>query len=229
MLIGLFETDQSSAGNICNHLRSKGHEVRVFIAASEMLLALKSCSLDLLVVAPLAVGKFELELLTHIRHECQRECPVLLLINRRDEHSVAELLKSGVSDYCLKPIREKELFARISAYSENTLQTPSLDVTENFGYRFDSSNRSVVFNEKIVNLSEHEFNLAVFIFQNKERALSRLQLFQVACKSGDGQSLSNSLETLVSSLRKKLDISITSPVLRLKSMYGFGYRLTSLI
>ena len=229
MLIGLFETDQYSAGNTCNHLRSKGHEVRLFIAASEMLLALKTCSLDLLVVAPFAVGNSEFELLTHIRHECQHECPVLFLINRRDEHSVADLFKSGVNDYCLKPIREKELFARVSACLKNTLQTRSLDVTENFGYRFDASNCSVVFNEKIVNLSEHEFNLAVFIFQNKERALSRLQLSQAACKGGDGESLSNSLETLVSSLRKKLDISVTSPVLRLKSMYGFGYRLTSLI
>jgi DNA-binding response OmpR family regulator len=231
MLIGLLDTDQYSAGNICTHLQCKGHKVQVFIAASEMLLALKSCSIDLLLVAPLTGEKSGLELLTILRNECQLKGPVLFLINRRDEHNVGELFKAGLNDYCLKPVRAKELLARVSACLENTPQVNNFDTKKEYlGYVFNVLDSSVVFNKKNVNLSQAEFNLAMYFFENKERALSRSQLLQAAYReSSDGESLSNSLDMLVSSLRKKLDTSITSPVLRLKQIYGFGYRLTSLI
>jgi DNA-binding response OmpR family regulator len=42
---------------------------------------------------------------------------------------------------------------------------------------------------------------------------------------GEGDALSRSLDVHVSWLRKKLDLSATSPQLRLKPIYGFGYRL----
>jgi DNA-binding response OmpR family regulator len=231
MLIGLLDTDQYSAGNICNYLQCTGHEVRVLITVPEMLLALKSCSIDLLLVATSAGDKSGLELLTSIRNECQLKGPVLFLINRRDEHNVGELLKAGLNDYCLKPVRAKELLTRVSACLGNTSQVNIFDVKKEYlGYVFDVLNSSVVFGGKRVNLSQPEFHLAMYFFENRERALSRSQLLQAAYReSSDGESLPNSLDMLVSSLRKKLDTSITSPVLRLKQIYGFGYRLTSLI
>ncbi|MFA9276627.1 MAG: winged helix-turn-helix domain-containing protein [Rhodoluna sp.] len=93
-------------------------------------------------------------------------------------------------------------------------------------YNFDAESRSVFFGGKTVFLSEKEFSLAIFLFANFERALSRKRIIDAVLKEeGDEHTLINSLDLLVFCLRSKLDLSVTSPILQIKSVYGFGYRL----
>ena len=73
-------------------------------------------------------------------------------------------------------------------------------------------------------LAEKEFKLALFLFENSERAVSRERLIQEVWGNA-GDDLSRSLDVHISWLRKKLNLAANSNQLRLKPIYGFGYRL----
>jgi two-component system, OmpR family, response regulator RegX3 len=73
-------------------------------------------------------------------------------------------------------------------------------------------------------LSDKEFKLALFLFENAERAVSRERIIQEIWGS-QGDDISRSLDVHISWLRKKLGLAATSQHLRLKPIYGFGYRL----
>jgi DNA-binding response OmpR family regulator len=59
-------------------------------------------------------------------------------------------------------------------------------------------------------LSEKEFKLALFLFDNHERAISRERLMQEVWGS-EGDALSRSLDVHISWLRKKLNLAATAP------------------
>ena len=73
-------------------------------------------------------------------------------------------------------------------------------------------------------LTEKEFKLALLLFENVERAVSRDRIVQEIW-GHQGDDISRSLDVHISWLRKKLQLAATSQHLRLKPIYGFGYRL----
>jgi DNA-binding response OmpR family regulator len=167
-----------------------------------------------------------LEVLKHIRNVRGLKEPVLFLTSRTDEQDITEALNAGADDYCTKPVRPQEFLARISALLRRTYPDRNDQQTTRslLGYLFNKLDNSVQFGNETVTLSEKEFKLALFLFENHERAVSRERLMQEVW-GGEGDALSRSLDVHVSWLRKKLDLAATSKNLRLKPIYGFGYRL----
>jgi two-component system, OmpR family, response regulator RegX3 len=227
MLVSLIQSDRKLVLQISQILEAAGHTVLVFSSGSELLQALDSCAVDLFVVDAKVSDMSGLEVVKKIRSSHLQRTPLLLLISRVDECDVSDVLSVGVDDYCVKPIRNKQLLARVSALikEDSNLKILGTD-SSSLGYNFDAESRSVFFRGKTVFLSEKEFNLAIFLFSNFERALSRKRIVDaVLIEDGDEHSLTNSLDLLVFCLRSKLDLSVTSPILQIKSVYGFGYRL----
>ena len=167
-----------------------------------------------------------LEVLKHIRNVRGLKEPVLFLTSRTDEQDITEALNAGADDYCTKPVRPQEFLARIAALLRRTYPDRNeQDTTRHLlNYTFKKIDNTVQFNGQLITLSEKEFKLALFLFENHERAVSRDRLMQEVW-GGGGDALSRSLDVHISWLRKKLDLSATSPNLRLKPIYGFGYRL----
>jgi DNA-binding response OmpR family regulator len=167
-----------------------------------------------------------LEVLKHIRNVRGLKEPILFLTSKTNEQDITEALNAGADDYCTKPVRPQEFLARIGALLRRTYPERSNQETTRIclDYTFNKLTNSVEFEGNQVNLSEKEFRLALFLFENHERAISRNRLMQEVW-GGEGDALSRSLDVHVSWLRKKLDLAATSPKLRLKPIYGFGYRL----
>jgi DNA-binding response OmpR family regulator len=167
-----------------------------------------------------------LEVLKHIRSVRGLKEPVLFLTSRTDEQDIIEALNAGADDYCTKPIRPQEFLARVASLLRRTYPDRNDQDTTRclLNYTFNKLDNAVHFDNKKVILSEKEFKLALFLFENHERAVSRERLMQEVW-GGDGDALSRSLDVHVSWLRKKLDLSATSDNLKLKPIYGFGYRL----
>jgi DNA-binding response OmpR family regulator len=119
--------------------------------------------------------------------------------------------------------------ARITALLRRTYpEHNNRDTTRTLlGYAFNKLDNSVGFENQQITLSEKEFKLALFLFDNHERAISRERLMQEVW-GGEGDALSRSLDVHISWLRKKLNLAATAPHLRLKPIYGFGYRLMAL-
>lgn len=226
MYIGLLEDEPHLAQHVCEILEGAGHTVNVFSNGEDMVKAVGRDTIDLFVLDWRVPRMTGIEVLKHIRDVRGLKEPVLFLTSRTDEQDITEALNAGADDYCTKPVRPKEFLARINAILRRTYPDRGNEDTTRvlLDYSFNKLNNSVSFANQAITLSEKEFKLALFLFENHERAVSRERLLQEIW-GGAGDALSRSLDVHVSWLRKKLDLSATSPTLRLKPIYGFGYRL----
>lgn len=226
MYIGLLEDEPQLAQYVCEILEKAGHTTSVFNNGADMVKAIGRDTIDLFVLDWRVPRMSGFEVLKHIRQVRGLKEPVLFLTSKTDEQDITEALNAGADDYCTKPVRPQEFLARIAALLRRTYPDRNdQDTTRNLlGYTFNKLDNSVKFATTEINLSEKEFKLALFLFENHERAVSRDRLMQEVW-GGEGDALSRSLDVHVSWLRKKLDLAATSKNLRLKPIYGFGYRL----
>lgn len=226
MYIGLLEDEPHLAQHVCEILESAGHTVSVFNNGADMVKAIGRDTIDLFVLDWRVPRMTGIEVLKHIREVRGLKEPVLFLTSRTDEQDITEALNAGADDYCSKPVRPQEFLARIRALLRRTYPEHNNEETTRtlLDYTFNKIDNSVSFAEQQIVLSEKEFKLALFLFENHERAVSRERLLQEIW-GGAGDALSRSLDVHVSWLRKKLALAATSQTLRLKPIYGFGYRL----
>jgi two-component system, OmpR family, response regulator RegX3 len=226
MYIALLEDEPQLAQHVCEILENAGHSTSTFTNGADLIKAIGRDTIDLFVLDWRVPRVSGIEVLKNIRNVRGLKEPVLFLTSKTDEQDIIEALNAGADDYCAKPVRPQEFLARVTAllrrtYPTHTNQEASRDL---LSYKFNKLDNSVCFDEEKVNLSEKEFKLALFLFENHERAVSRERLMQEIW-GGEGDALSRSLDVHVSWLRKKLHLSATSQKVRLKPIYGFGYRL----
>jgi two-component system response regulator RegX3 len=226
MYIGLLEDEPHLAQHVCELLEAAGHKTSIFNNGADMIKAIGRDTIDLFVLDWRVPRVSGLEVLKHIRSVRGLKEPVLFLTSRTDEQDIIEALNCGADDYCTKPIRPQEFLARVASLLRRTYPDRNDQDTTRclLNYTFNKLDNTVHFASQNISLSEKEFKLALFLFENHERAVSRERLMQEVW-GGDGDALSRSLDVHVSWLRKKLDLSATSDNLRLKPIYGFGYRL----
>ncbi len=226
MYIGFLEDEPELSQHVCEILESAGHSVALFNNGQDMIRAIGRDTMDLFVLdwrVPRVTG---IEVLKHIRLVKGLKEPVLFLTSKSDEQDIIEALNAGADDYCTKPVRPREFLARVQALLRRTYpdKKSSSERHELHGYLFDPVDSSVSFDGKTVQLAEKEFKLARFLFDNTERAVSRERLIQEVW-GNVGDDISRSLDVHISWLRKKLDLSASATKLKLKPIYGFGYRL----
>jgi DNA-binding response OmpR family regulator len=226
MYIGVLEDEPHLSQYVKDILESAGHSVSVFSNGADMVRAIGRDTIDLFVLDWRVPRMSGLEVLKHIREIRNLKEPVIFLTSRSDELDITEALNAGADDYCVKPLRPQEFLARLNAVvrRSNTEQTHEETIRNLFGYTFNKLDNSVEFGDQKITLTEKEFKLALFLFENYERPISRDRLINEAWGIvSDAQS--RSLDVHVSWLRKKLNLDASSKTLRLKPIYGFGYRL----
>jgi DNA-binding response OmpR family regulator len=129
----------------------------------------------------------------------------------------------GADDFMPKPIRVGELSARTRALLRRAY--PAQHETEVvFGpYHFFPHSRTLHVDGEPLELKHREYELALFLFQNMGRLLSREHLREAVWGQGP-EAPSRSLDTHISRLRTKLDLRPSNGFL-LSAIYGLGYRL----
>ena len=113
---------------------------------------------------------------------------VIMLTNLRAEGDVVNSLALGANDYVTKPFRPGELVARVkraldtkrglvanAAPAQPEVGMASLDdnIIELYGYSFMPFTHSVQVGDELIRLTEREFSLALLLFRNAGRAMSR--------------------------------------------------------
>ena len=122
-----------------------------------------------------------------------------------------------------KPVRIGEFSARINALERRAFPDMSADTLVFGRYQFDAPTRSLHLDGAVLELTELEYGLSLFMFQNCGRLLSREHLREMVW----GQThevTSRTIDTHVSRLRNKLKLSPEYGY-TITAVYGTGYRL----
>jgi len=224
MRIASVEDDPDQAELIRQILGEAGFECESFATGAAFLRALRERAFDLLLVDWQLPGTSGYEVVSWVRQKSGNMPPILFLTSRTQEEDIVAGLAVGADDYMLKPIRAGELMARVRsllrrAYPEAAQQ---LDIIRCGNYVVDPRLRTVTVGGQPAEISPREYELALFLFRNIGRLLSREVVEQAVWGRSIGAG-SRTLDTHMSRLRIKLALRPENGV-RLTSVYSHGYR-----
>jgi DNA-binding response OmpR family regulator len=224
MRIAAVDDDETQLEEISRVIRGAGHICLPFSRPTPLLTTLRRESFDLLVIdwnMPEMSGQ---ELMRWMHEHLSLPPPILMLTSRSSESDVVAGLEAGADDYVIKPFQPDVLVARISALLRRVTGVNRRDHIEVFEeYSFDAANEAVWISGKPVSLTSKEFALALLLFRNIHRPLSRAHLLEMAW--GRNPTLpTRTLDMHISRVRTKLDLR-PEHGFRLMPVYSFGYRL----
>jgi len=227
MRIAVFDDDRSQIELVCQVLTTAGHICHPFENSKDILVQLRKESYDMLVIhwqTPNASGT---EVLNWARERLPANLPVLLVTGQSGEDDIIAGLAAGADDYMIKPIRRGELVARTQALLRRAY--PAQHATEQiqFGdYVFETRTGRLTMKGQTVELTQKEFDLALLLFRNIGRPLSRAYILE-AVWARDIEVPSRTMDTHVSRVRSKLQLRPENGF-RLAPVYSYGYRLEQL-
>jgi two-component system response regulator TrcR len=168
------------------------------------------------------------DILRWVRLYCALWLPVIIITSRGSEQDVVTMLEAGADDYIAKPIRRMELISRVRTVlrRSRTQQTAGTSLLKRFGQlELDEGMQMARFGDgSQVALTEKEMRLALLLFRNAGRPLSREYVLEAVWAISEDSS--RRLDTHISHLRRKLKLSGDGDW-RLVTVYGLGYRLES--
>lgn len=153
------------------------------------------------------------ELMQYIRPQ---NIPVIFISAKSTVEERVKGLKMGADDYLVKPFSIDELLARVESvlrrYHKSLNEIKVLDIT------IDLNQRLVIQNGKRIYLTHMEYELLLFLVQNKNIALYRDVLYQKVWN--DDKEETRTLDLHIQRLRKKLNWQHA-----IKTVYRIGYML----
>jgi DNA-binding response OmpR family regulator len=226
MRIAVLEDDRSQAYVLRHCLTSAGHNPSNFANGAELLEALKTKRFDALLLDWNVPDVSGIDVLAWVRNELNSNVPAVVLTSRDAEEDIVRALKEGADDYICKPIRPKELIARLETVTKHEEKSSSSDVMQIGRLCIDVPSRQILLNNVPVVLSLKDFDLAVYLLRNVGRVLSRRQIVEAVWGS-QVDLTSRTLDTHVSRIRSKLWLNQANDW-HLGAVYGHGYRLERL-
>ncbi len=225
MRVAILEDDPDQAEITGLWLSHAEHTVDSFANATDFLRAVKRDSFDLYVLDWMLPDLSGIEVLKKLRTEMDDYTPVVIATAKDEEQSIVRGLEAGADDYIVKPIRQAELVARVSAVLRRATggkpDDEGLDVAP---YSVHLANKTVSLGDEKIALTNREFELALFFFRNAGKMVSRGHILQAIWGIENRSVSTRTVDTHVSRLRKKLKLCEANGWV-LSAIYQHGYRI----
>lgn len=226
-LIHIIEDEIEIAELVRDYLEDEGFRVAISTDGQS---GLDKFSLEKpdLVVLDLMLPKMDgFEVCRLMRKES--EIPVIILSSKNTDMDKVLALGIGADDYVTKPFSPIELVARIKAHlrrssKQATNTSNSNNVLEFGGLKIDSSAYTVHVDNKLVSMTNKEFELLKLLAQNPNQVLTKDQIIN-AVWGNNYYGDDNTIPVHIRKIREKIESDPGQPKYIL-TVWGVGYRFT---
>jgi len=223
MKVAILDDDPAVLESVARLLRPAGFDCTTFDQGRNLVRALHRDSFEMFVIDWNLPDLSGISVVEWIRNQIGTQPPVLLLTNRVTDEDAVTALRAGADDFVTKPFPPAVLLARVEALARRSSVNLSR-TTEAFGpYEFELTSKTLKADGEVVHLTPKEFNLALLLFRNLNRAVSRTYIFETIWGI-DPDLSTRTLDIHISKIRAKLGLKPESGF-RLAPVYGYGYRL----
>ncbi|MCX0368941.1 response regulator transcription factor [Clostridium perfringens] len=215
--------DENNIRNLVKtFLESNDYIVEDFENGDLLLERFKEKEADLVIIDIMMHGLDGFEICTKLREISI--VPIIMLTARDSDLDYIKGLTVGSDDYLTKPfspmalvMRVKAIFRRIEFQNNQKEKNLSL----NYGdIEINCKNKSAICNDEILNLTPNEYNLLTYLFENKDKVISREELLnKVWGYESDVET--RAVDDTIKRLRKKLLFT----KVKIETVWGFGFRL----
>ncbi len=161
------------------------------------------------------------ELCQEIR-KADEQIPILMLTALGTADDKLEGFDVGADDYMVKPFDFRELLARVKVLLKRRV-VASADVVKNLSYadlHINLERQEVTRNQLGIKLSPKEYNLLVYLVENAERVVSRVEIAEKVWNTHFDTG-TNFIDVYINYLRKKMDKEFDVKLIHTKPGVGF--------
>lgn len=224
LTVGLVEDDPDQARLISSWLESGGFRCQHYASLADFRRGRGRHAADLMLLDWELADGDGVTLLSEIRGDpSTMNTPVIMLTVRADESDIVQALRTGADDYITKPAVRAVLLARINAVLRRAQVATEAQVIELAPYQLDISASRIRIGETAVELTQREFDLALYVFRRHGRIVSRETLLESVWLIAANVP-TRTVDTHISRLRRKLELDGRHGW-RLTAVYQHGYRL----
>lgn len=215
----LIEDEVKLARFVELELRYEGYDVTVCHDGREGLQMVTDGNYDMILLDLMLPGLTGIEICRRVRKFSN--VPIIMLTAKDETMDKVAGLDSGADDYLTKPFAIEELLARMRvAFKHAHAGGAKKVILEVQGLEIDTDKRMVTVNGTVVDLTKKEYELLLYIVQNKNIVLSREQILnEVWGYSYIGET--NVVDVYIRYLRSKIDEAFG--IKYIHTIRGVGY------
>jgi two-component system OmpR family response regulator len=222
MKILLIEDDEHIRDGLSYALKQENHTVDTSPDGADGSFMARSFAYDAIILDYSLPKKDGLAVCHDIR-SAGKKTPILFLSVISDADTKLAAFNAGADDYITKPFSFQELHARLRAVFRRPAITSGSVVSVD-DLTLDADQYLVMRSNTPISLTRKEFGLLEFLMHHKGTVVSRALLMEHVW-TADSDPFSNTVETHMRNLRKKIDIGNKKKLI--VTVPGRGYMITA--
>ncbi|MGY6237740.1 response regulator transcription factor [Burkholderia ambifaria] len=224
MIVAILEDIVTQAGVVAGWLDKAGYDTQVRHDGDSFIELVRTQRVDVLLLDWDVPGKSGIEVMRWARESFADALPIIMMTQHDGENDIVFGLNSGADDYLIKPLRERELVARVNAQARKYYpETQRAKIVEVGKFALDVSAHAATVDGAPVELSQREFDLALMLFESVGRIVSKDMMIKRIWGAVD-RKYDATLATYVSKLRSSLGLRPKNGLV-ITTVYNYGYRL----
>lgn len=221
MKILIVEDETSISRFVQLELEHEGYQTKCVADGREALDEAVENDYDLIVLDVMLPSLNGIEVLRRLRQV--KQTPVIILTARDQIMDKVAGLDLGANDYMTKPFAIEELLARIRVNVKKVTQ-PDKDSLTCGKLKVDVESHVVTFGSDVIDLTKKEFDLLVYLLENRNVVISREQALD-AVWGFDFYGNTNVVDVYIRYLRSKIDDVYNCKIIQ--TVRGSGYVIRS--